>query len=216
MWLFDHGWHTLEGFLDEHRGPVLFLGTLFVIGVIFGALAVRSLEPKDKQELVAYLAGSVTSLENPPAGAPALLLRRALLGNAKLLALLWVLGISVVGVLGVMLLTVLRGFMTGFVVAFLAAEMGWPGVLLAVAGHVPQSLLEVPVLILAGTASVAFSARVFRSWREGRRVPNFYPALASYTAALCVMGLVLILAGFVEAYLSPALVHLSAAALKSP
>jgi len=216
MRLLSHWRRTLEEFVDMHRGPVLFLGTLFVIGVIFGALAVRSLEPRDKQELTLYLGSAVGALENPPPGAPAILLRRALIGNAKLLALLWVLGISVVGVVGVMVLALLRGFVTGFVVAFLAAEMGWPGVLLAVAGHVPQSLLEVPVLILAGTASVAFSARVFRSWRERRRVPDFYPALASYTAALCGMGVILILAGVVESYVSPALVHLSASWLTVP
>lgn len=210
------GWRqAFDDFVDEHRGPILFLASLFVIGVVFGALAVRSLEPTDKQELVRYLGATLGSLEHPPEGATGLLLRRALVGNVRLLAILWVLGVSMVGILGVMGLTLFRGFVTGFVVAFLAAEMGLPGVALALAGHVPQSLLEVPALILAGTASMGLSARLFRTWRERRRMEHVYPALASYTGTLLLAGVVLAGAGLVEGYFAPLLVRLAATFLKA-
>lgn len=196
---------NLEAFLHRHRGPVLMLSAIFVFGVIFGGLAVSSLDPRNKQELVTYLSGTIERMAAPPDGAGTMILKLVLPTKLKLLALLWVFGISVVGMLGVMVLTLLRGFLTGFVVALLAAEMGGRGVLLAAAGHLPQSLIEVPALIIAGTASVAFSLQLVRSWREGRRVRNFYPALAAYTGTLLTMGLVLIGTSLVESYLSPVL-----------
>lgn len=202
---------NLERFVQEHSGAVLLLAALFTIGVIFGALAVRSLPSRDRLELVAYLDGSMSGLRNPPEGAPLLLLRESLLGKAQWLAILWVLGISLVGVFGVMLLTFIRGLVTGFAVAYLAAEMGFKGVILATAGHLPQSLIEVPALILAGAASVAFSMQVIRSWKERRRVPHFYPAIASYTGTLLSMGALLVLASLVESYLSPRLVQMAVA-----
>lgn len=211
--LFYYWRRNLEEFLTRHSGPALLLCALFVVGIIFGALAVRSLDTQDKLDLVRYLSSVTPALERPDDGAGALLLKRQLWGKAKLVALLWVSGISLVGALGVMLLSLLRGFLTGFVVAFLAAEMGLPGVLLALAGHVPQSLLEVPAIILGGTASVAFSLQVVRSWRERRRVPHFYRALASYTGTLLVMGALLVGASLVESYLSPALIRLASSFL---
>jgi stage II sporulation protein M len=100
-----------------------------------------------------------------------------------------------------------RGFVSGFTVAFLAAEMGGRGVLLAAAGHLPQSLLEVPALILAAAASVAFAQEVIGSWRARRRLTGFYEALAGYTGTLLSAGVLLVLSCLVEGYLTPLLVR---------
>ncbi len=200
---------NLEEFLDRHRGPAVLLGAVFLVGVIFGALAVRSLATSDMAEMVHYLDIHAPMLTSPPKGTEGLMLRRALLGHAKSLALIWVLGISVVGVLGVGLILFLRGFVTGFVVSFLAAQMGARGVVIAAASHFPQSLLEVPALLLAGMAATGFARQVFRAWRERRRLQNFYPALAAYTAILLGAGAMLAVASGVEAYLTPGLVKVA-------
>lgn len=206
--MYERGWSgQVEEFLARHTGAILLLSALFVIGVIFGALAVRSLEARDRLELVAYLSHAVKGLENATPGTGSMLLKGSILAKLKLLALLWVLGISVVGIFGVMLLTLLRGLLTGFAVAFLTAEMGARGVGIVIAGHLPQSLLEVPAILLAGTASVGFSLQVLQSWQERRRVPQFYRALSTYTGTICLMGLLLVGASLVECYLSPALVR---------
>ena len=207
MHLYTHWRRKLEDFLHRHTGEVALLATLFVIGVIFGALAVRSIEARDRLELVSYLSSNLQRLVAPPEGTGGVLLRQGLWGKLKLLGLLWALGISLVGVVGVMLLVFLEGLLSGFVVGFVAAEMGGTGVLLAIAGHLPQRLLEVPAIIIAGTASVAFSLQVIRSWRERRRVRNFYPALASFSGTLLAMGVLLLLSSLVESYVSPALVR---------
>jgi stage II sporulation protein M len=210
------GQRQFEEFLHRHAGVVLLLGVLFVAGVVFGALAVGSLDPRSKGEMVSYLGESLQSMGGRPApGEGALMLKAALLRSLKYLALLWVMGISLVGVLGVAGVALVRGFVSGFTVGFLAAELGWRGLTLAVAGHLPQSLLEVPALLVGGTAAVAFSLQVIRSWRERRRVPQFYPALARFTATLVATGLVLLAAGLAESYLSPALVRFAASFLQS-
>lgn len=203
----------MEEFLDRHRGPAVFLVAAFLVGVVFGALAVRSFDALDTSELVHYLDLNTEGLANPPQGAEPMLLRRALLGHARTLALVWVLGISVVGVLGVALLIFLRGFVTGFTVSFLAAQLGVRGVLVALAGHFPHSLLEVPALLLTGMAAIGFAGQIFKTWRDRRRLHDFYPALASYTMTLLLTGAVLLLAGGVESYLTPGLLKLVAGML---
>ncbi|MFZ5817420.1 MAG: stage II sporulation protein M [Bacillota bacterium] len=202
------GWRrNLEELLYHQSGLVLLHATLFIIGVIFGALALRSLDNATRLDLLRLLSDSVGVLEGGPEAAGGLLFREALIRQGKQLALFWVLAISLVGVLGIMLLTLLRGFVSGFTVAFLAAELGGRGILLAAAGHLPQSLLEVPALILGATASVAFAAEVIRSWRVRRRLAGFYAALARYTATLLSAGVLLAGACLVEGYLTPSLVR---------
>lgn len=209
MNLWDRWQYNLAVFLDQHRGPVLLLCALFVIGVLFGALAVRSLESQDRQELVQYLGANLDDLGRLDDQGEALLLRRSLSSSARMLGLLWVLGISVVGAPGVMVLALLRGFVTGFVVAFLTAQLGWKGVLVAVAAHLPHTLLEVPALILAGAAAMGLSLKVLEAWRARRRMLHFYPWLSGYTLQLAAVGLLLVSAALLESYLSPALIDVA-------
>lgn len=209
MTLFDRWQYNLALFLDQHRGPVLLLSGLFVIGVLFGALAVRSLDGPDQQELVQYLGANLEELGSLGDQGERLLLKRSLGSGARLLGLLWVLGISVVGAPGVMVLALLRGFVSGFVVAFLAAQLSWKGVLVALAAHLPHTLLEVPALILAGAAAMGLSLKVLEAWRARRRMLRFYPWLSGYTLQLAGVGLLLIGASLVESYLSPTLIELT-------
>jgi stage II sporulation protein M len=209
MHLLRRNMRTAEDYLRRHAGTVLLIGCLFVIGVVFGALAVRSLSPRDRAEQASYLSETIGRAVKPSQGEGGLLLKASLLRSGKYLALLWICGISLVGMVVVMGGALVLGYVTGFTVSFLVAEMGGAGLALAIAGHLPQNLLQVPALVVAGTAAVAFSLQVVRSWRERRRVPNFYPALARFTGTLLAAGLVLVLAALVESYLSPALVRLA-------
>jgi len=204
----------LEDFLDEHKGAVVLLVALFVIGVVFGSLAVRSLEVKDRLDIVQYLGTNLVRMEQPDEGTQSIVMWRALTGNAKLVMLLWVLGISVVGVAGIMLYILIRGFVTGFVIGFLAAELGLRGVLLGLAGHLPQSMIEVPAVVLAGSAALGFATMVISSWRERQHLVHFYPYLGDYTRRLLVISGALAVAGVVEGYVSTPLVALAARLLQ--
>lgn len=215
MLVVDRWQRNLEDFVERHSLVLLLLGALFVIGVVFGALAVRSVDTRERAELAVYLGDTLKALLRPAGGEGGLLLKQALWRSAKVLGLLWVLGISLVGIFGVMGLALVRGFISGFAVGFLAAELGWKGLLVAVAGHLPHSLIEVPALLVGGTAAVAFSLQVVRSWRQGRRLPHFYPALARFTGTLMATGLALMVGGLVESYLSPALVRFALSFLQS-
>jgi stage II sporulation protein M len=216
MHILRHYQRALEEFIERHKGVVWLLGSFFVIGVVFGALAVRSVGPHDRAEIVTYLGDAFRGLTPAPPGESGLLLKNALLRSIKQVAILWVLGISLVGVPATLVMAIVRGFFTGFTVAYMASEMGWRGVGVAAAGHLPQGLLEIPALLIAATASVSFSLQVIRSWTERRKVPNFYPALARFTGALFATWLALLAAALVESYLTPALVRLATSFLLMP
>jgi len=213
MHLYDSWRRNLEELLIRQSGLVLLQASLFVIGLVFGSLALRSLDAAVRLDLTRMLSDSVRVLQAGPQPAAGVLLREALLRQALQLSLMWVLAITLVGALAVLLLPLVRGFISGFTVAYLTAELGGKGILLAAAGHLPQSLLEVPGLVLAASASVAFSLEVATSWRTRRRLSGFYAALADYSNTLLSAGLLLLGAGLVEGFVTPILVRLAAGSL---
>lgn len=208
MRLYEAWQRNLEELLYRQSGLVLLQAALFVIGLVFGALALRSLDAATRLDLTRLLSDSMQVLSAGTAEPAGALVRQALARQALQVGLIWVLAISLVGTLAVMLLPLYRGFVSGFTVAFLTAEMGSKGVLLAAAGHLPQTLLEVPGLILAASASAAFSLEVIGSWRARRRLTGFYSTLADYSNTLLSAAVLLVGAGLVEGYITPVLIRL--------
>lgn len=201
---------NLEDLLLERGGLALLHTVLFVVGLLFGALALRSLEVETQLELARQLSGALQALREGPDPATGPLLRDALLRQARTIVLMWVLAISLVGSVAVLALPLVRGFTSGFAVAYLTAEMGSRGVLLAAVGHLPQTVLEVPGIILAATASVGFALEVVTSWRVRRRLSGYYSALAGYSNTLLSAGVLLAAAALVEGFVTPHLVRLVA------
>lgn len=208
MQVYEAWRENLEDLLLERGGLVLLHSVLFVVGLLFGALALRSLEVETQLELARQLSGALQALrdgQDPAAGA---LVRAALFRHARTLLLMWVLAISLIGSVAVMALPLVRGFTSGFAVAYLTAEMGSRGVLLAAVGHLPQTVLEVPGSILAASASVGFAVQVITSWRVRRRLSGYYAALARYSGTLLSAGALLAAAALVEGYVTPHLVRM--------
>lgn len=201
---------NLEELVLERGGLVVWHAALFVVGLLFGALALRSLEVETQLELSRQLSGALEAVRagrDPAAGA---LVSEALFRQVRTVALMWVLAVSLVGSVAVMALPLVRGFTSGFAVAYLTAEMGARGVLLAAAGHLPQTVLEVPGVVLAASASVGFAAEVLASWRVRRRLSGYYAALARYTRTLLSAAVLLAAAALVEGYMTPHLVRIVA------
>jgi stage II sporulation protein M len=205
---------NLEEFLHRWSGTILGLAALYLAGALLGALAVGAVGSPDRVELSRYLT-TVLKWVRPEAvqGVAGALFWRSLTGNLQILLFLWLAGLSLIGILGIWGLSLLRGFLTGFTMAFLAAQYGTTGFWLALAGHLPGLLLQVPGLILGGTAGIAFALSLLRAWREGRRPASFYPVIGAYTVTLLVLGSGLLFSSLLEAFLAPRLIELVLARL---
>jgi len=196
---------NFEEYVRRNLGLILLLAAFFVIGVIFGGLAIRSSAARDRAEITAYLTETFERVVHPEAADSWLIFKLSLRRSAIQVAFLWAVGITLLAIPCTAVGALVFGFVSGYTVSFLTAELGWGGLALAVAGHLPHSLLAIPALIMGATAAASFSLQILRSWRERRRLTNFYPALARFTVGLLAAGLVLVLAGVVEAYVSPGL-----------
>lgn len=193
----------LSEYLRERPGPGLFVLVLFVIGVIFGALAVGALGQEDKQELVRYVGSFIRDLDRSAGEISRTeILKESIWSNLKTAGFLWLLGITIVGSPGVAVIIFIRGFMIGFVVGFLMGEMGLRGLLFALVAVVPQNLLAVPAILIAGMASLSFSLMLVKSKLQRRRIP-FSEELLRYSLVIMAMIGVLAASGVIEAYITP-------------
>lgn len=187
---------------------------IFVMGIIFGALAVGTINPSQRTELEGHL-GVFFDIFDPhqketlSRGAYAL---ESILGNIKAAILAWALGLSVIGAPGIPVILFGRGFVLGFTVGFLVEEMVFKGVALSLASIFPQNLLIIPAIIMACSGSLSLAWSSFRRRFGGGSGRAYEETFAvRVIRSLIHLGLacmMLIVAGFVEGYITPVFIKL--------
>jgi len=195
-------------YLSARTGYFIFFAVLFVVGVGFGAAAVRALGDAQKAELLDYLEVYLRGLgRGVPETPPNVLWRQAVMSNLRTVALMWASGLVVVGLLVAPAVVFLRGFVIGFAVGFLSYELGLRGILIALLAVFPQNILAVPATLTIAVATASYSVAVVR---RGRRRPGTDVSVAGYTIVVLGMVVLLLVASTLEAYVAPVLMRLIA------
>lgn len=173
----------------------------FIAGISAGAFTVDALGAEQKGELVSYFQGFFKVLNKEPVCSGAVF-RQSLINNLQFIILIWFLGITVVGALFILILVGVKGFIIGFSVGFLAEEMGFRGLIFALASILPQNLLIVPGIIVAGVMGIGFSLTMIKR-KKSRHRKSFLNELFIYTLNMVVVLIAIFIGACIEGYITP-------------
>ncbi|MBO8176679.1 stage II sporulation protein M [Aeribacillus pallidus] len=192
--------------MNEHAAIYVFVMILFFMGILFGAIVVNSLSFSQKEDLFYYLNEFFGQVSDGKVAASEDLFRLSFLHNAKYLGLMWMLGISIIGLPIILILLFLKGLVVGFSVGFLVHQMGWKGFMLSFATVLPQNLFIIPLFIFMSAVAVGFSLQLIKKivQRPSYSI-SFFPLFVKYVFCLIIAFVGITLASSIEAYLSPAL-----------
>lgn len=189
--------------MREHASIYLFTIVLFLMGVIFGAIVVNSLNFSQKQDLYYYLTQFFGQVSKGEFASAHYMFRQSYFHNLKYVGFMWVLGISIIGLPLILILLFLKGVVVGFTVGFLVNQMGWQGFLLSVVSVLPQNFIVIPAFIVMGAVSVSFSLKMVRNQFMKRMHEPIFPMIMSYTFVMAVISALLLASASLEAYVSP-------------
>jgi len=192
----------LKQMIKENISIFLFTIVLFVVGIVFGAFIVNSLSIDQKKDLFTYLSKFFGELETANYIATKEHLLFSFQENLKIFLLIWLLGISVIGVPIILILLFVRGIVIGFTVGFLVNQGGMKGFWLACASVLPHNLVLVPIILFVTSCSIMVSIKMIkRQFLKGNEPFKVY---LQFYFALLVTGVILVFLGSViEVYFSP-------------
>lgn len=181
-----------------------FIIMLFLIGVVLGALAVKTLGEEQKAELITYLKVFFQGLQsNQDSGVTTgSLIKQAIYNNVKAVILIWLLGLTVIGVPVILFVVFTRGFVIGFTVGFLVNEYVLRGVLFAAVSVIPHNIFIIPAIIITSVSGISFSLLIVKHKLRPHRINLSYECMA-YTSMAVLMLCVVIFGGLVEGYVTP-------------
>lgn len=183
----------------------VFVAVIFAVGVVFGALLVNALTLGQQQDLAVYVqkfaerAGKGMLPEN------ALSFWDRFLFHGKWLLLIWVLGLTVIGMPLVLALDFMKGVLVGFAVGTLVSQYSWKGLLFSLVSVAPPNLLVVPALLIASVSALSFSLYIVRN-RFLSRYGTLGQPFLSHAAAFAALLVIIAAASAVETFLSPVMV----------
>jgi stage II sporulation protein M len=191
--------------LREYSSIYLFVVVLFLMGVIFGAVIVNSLSFTQKEDLFYYLSQFFGQAAKGEVNAARDLFLQSFFHNSKFIGLIWILGISIIGLPIILIMLFIKGVTVGFTVGFLVNQMGWNGFLLSFVSILPQNLIIIPVFIIMAALSVMFSLRMIRNQFMKKISQPVLPLFFRYVFSF--LGALIVVAGAagIEALISPAL-----------
>ena len=186
-----------------------FLLLAFIVGVSAGAFTVNGLSTGQRDELTNYFQGFLQLLGNQKIDSSELL-RIAVFENLRIVTVLWVLGVTIIGIPFVFILIGIRGFITGFSSGFIIETMGVKGILVALAALLPKEIIIVPCIIAMGVSGINFSLNIIKSRSKHLSKESLKTSFFAYcTVTILYTGI--IFAGILmEAYVTPVFIRLAA------
>lgn len=197
--------NVAANYFREHSSIFLFVVILFLMGVIFGAIVVNSMSITQKQDLFYYLSQFFGQVSDGQIQQSTDLFLQSFLHNSKFIGLMWILGISIIGLPIILILLFLKGMVVGFTVGFLVGQMSWKGFMLAAVSILPQNLIIIPIFIIMAVMSISFSLKMIKKQFMKKYGLPIIPLFKRYIFAFVAAILLISVASGIEAYLSPGL-----------
>ncbi|WP_106768058.1 stage II sporulation protein M [Paenibacillus faecalis] len=184
----------------------VFVAVLFLVGVLFGALMVNALSLEQQQDLAGYLDHFFLTLHEG-AGQMQTSFGSIAALHLKWIGLIWILGLSVIGLPGILILDFFKGVLIGFTVGYLVGQYSWQGLLFALVSIAPQNLLVIPVLIMCSVAAISFSLFIIKNRLIMQRSRSVTKPFTSYIGLTFIMVLLILGVSMFETWVTPGMMQ---------
>lgn len=143
--------------VKENITVYIFMTTLFLIGVIFGAMIVNSMTFIQKEDLFFHLDKFYQSIRKDEMIASKDIFKQSFFFHIQYLLLFFVLGLTIIGLPIIWILNFLKGLVIGFTVGFIVNQLGFHGLIIAIISIAPHNLIFIPIYIIASSLAMIFS-----------------------------------------------------------
>ncbi len=199
---------ALQSYFWDNLGLYITAIVFFSLGIGLGVFSTGILQETQVRELKEYLDIFLYGLSAQAPLEPLEIVRNSLNQNMKLFFLLWLFGITMLGIPAAFIILGLKGFTLGFTLSFIFQQFSYSGLLFAVGALLPQNVFIIPVFLTAGVACLSFSLLQIHC-RAKKKNLHFWPNLGNYTALFAILLILLLAGSLVEGYITTVFIRLA-------
>ncbi len=179
----------------------LIASIILLIGIIFGVLFINHTSEIQKIEINQYITNFINTLKNSRISNE-ILLRKSILNNSIIAGIMWFAGSTIIGIPIVLGIIAFRGFCISYTISSLIYSFGTgKGLLFAFFAIIPHNIIFIPAILALAVTGI----RLYEIIIKDRNIKNIRVEIIKYTIISLIIYGLMVIASFVEAYFSIAL-----------
>lgn len=182
----------------------IFLLILMIVGITAGSIFVSILNSSDKQLVIEHLNNFLNNIENNKLDC-FLALKNNLIGNIFYVLVIWLLGISVIGLPIIIFMFFSKTFVLGFSIGSIISSFKAKGILFSVIYTFPGQVLSLLFFLILVMYAMSFSFKMIYVIFK-KKTLDFKLVMNKYFKILIMVLIIIVLMGLYDAYLMPKLI----------
>ena len=180
---------------------------IFLIGIILGVIFVNNSNIETQSDIKGYIEGFIESLKNNQYQIDKTkLLKTSMIENAKLAIIIWIVGSTIIGKPLTYAIVAYRGYCIGYTISSIIAVLGVNrGIVFCISSLLLQNIIIIPVLLALNVSGII----IYKSIMNDKRRENVKFEIMKHTIFSIIMLLLLLIAAFIEAYISSSFVMMT-------
>lgn len=185
----------------------LFTIGIILLGIISGSIFLVILSSKDKELVLNKITSFITMInENKINNITAF--KNSLIENLIYVVLMWILGLSMIGIIINIFLTYLKGFITGFTIGSFILTYKYKGIIASLIYTFPTAIINLLITIIISVYSFTMTVILLKSIFNKNSNYSIKKFIRKYFLVLLIsIGMVLI-SSLSESFLLPSLLKL--------
>lgn len=185
----------------------LFTIGIILLGIISGSIFLVILSSKDKELIVSKINTFMTSIRSNNIN-NINAFKNAIIENSIYITIMWILGLSMIGIIINVFLTYLKGFITGFTIGSFIITYKYKGILASLIYVFPTTIINLLITILISVYSFTMTIMLLKSIFNKNNNNSMKGFIRKYFLIFLIsMGMVL-LSSLSESFLLPSMIKL--------
>jgi len=186
----------------------IFLILVFIFGLLIGSLFINYINLEDKKLLTSQVTtyfNSIKKLSNDVYGINAFY--DTLLNNTLVIFIIFILGISMIGIIIVIFILLFKGFTLGATISSIILKYKYKGILMALFYIFPIGILNILIIIFFSFFAINSSIKFINAIVKKDNL-NFKSFLGKYIVSFIITFIITIILSFLDSYLTPIILKL--------
>lgn len=192
--------------IKENKKTIFFLGTVALIAIIFGSLFSVILNESDKNLVNEYISNFFENIKNNNLNYT-MALKNGSISSLSYILIVWLLGISIIGMPIVLFMYFSKFFVIGFSISCIIKGYGLKGCLLSFAYIFPHQIIYIIAYTMLSIYSIKLSIKLISTIIKKDKI-DFKPIINKYLFVLLLSIITSLLALLFEVFVTPKFINL--------
>ena len=188
-----------------NKNMSVFLLSFIIVGIISGSLFSIMINEKDKILVANYLNEFLVNLSC--SSKTNIVFHNTLLYNSGFAILIWIFGISIIGIIFILPFLFIKAFTLGFAISSTILNLKFKGIIIVAIYSLPHQLINMLIYILISSYAIIVSYRIFNSVQRKKNL-DFKKIMNQYSFILFFSLTTLLITSIYESYILPKIMRL--------